>query len=204
MADGGSSELRAYYEAEADRRGRGVLDERRVEVRRRFVDLLRNEHRTNVLDLGAGPGLDGRGFGDAGIGYVGVDLAHGNCRVAADAGVVVVQGDASALPIRPASFAAAWSMSTLMHLPDDQADRALASAARALRPGAPWLIGVWGGAGETSFDDRSIAGERRGFWLRTLDASRELLGAHGVVEAVEVWEPTRDRWPYHVFRLRLP
>jgi SAM-dependent methyltransferase len=200
---GGQFELRSYYEAEATRRGRGALNSRRVDARHAFVDLLRSEGCRSVLDIGAGPGLDGAEFVTAGLHCVGIDLALQNCRVATESGITMVQGSTLALPVRPGSFDAGWSMSTFMHLDDRQVAEGLRELRASLRSGAPCLIGLWGGEHD-AVDRSSIPGERRGFRLRSLAQNRELMGELGELEHAEVWESTEDRWPYHLFQVRTP
>lgn len=65
---------------------------------------LLGEERASILDLGAGTGFDGPAFVDAGLRYVGVDLAHANCRLAADQDIDVVHGSIGDVPIRRHRF----------------------------------------------------------------------------------------------------
>lgn len=199
------ADLREYYEAEARLRSRRPLRGRRRQLRDDFVDLLAEEGRRSVLDLGAGPGRDGEAFAAAGLRFVGVDLAHGNGRLAAEAGLVVVQGSAMAVPIRPSSIEAGWSMSTLMHLDDADAARATEELVAALRPGSPATIGVWGREVEgLVIDGDGVPGRRRPFWIRSLDHNRSLVGAVAAIEEEWRWEAVSEDWDYHIFRVRTP
>jgi SAM-dependent methyltransferase len=204
MAGGTAEESRGYYETEASQLSRRALGARREELRVGFVDQLRAEHRNSVLDVGAGPGLDGRGFGGAGLFAVGVDLALGNCRLAVAVGTRSVQGSAVALPIRAGSFHAGWSMSTLMHLDDDDAATASRQLAEAVEPGGPCMVGLWGGGDIESVDQTSIEGQERRFFRRTLDHAISLLSDAWILVDHEVWELGPDMWPYQVFSLRAP
>lgn len=197
------TDLKDYYENEARLRLRRPLRGRRVELRDEYLDLLRREGRSSVLDLGAGPGRDGEAFRDAGHRFVGVDLAHGNGRLAAELGLPVIQGSILALPIATSSFDAGWSLSTLMHLDEEHAGRALAEMIGALRPGAPLLVGLWGREVEGSVvNDTDIAGSRRPFHLRSRERNRRLVTAHGDLERADRWDAASDDWDYHVFWLR--
>ena len=49
-----------------------------------------------------------------------------------------------ALPFDDNAFDAAWSMSTLMHLPGNGFPLAVQELARVVRPGGTVAIGVWG------------------------------------------------------------
>lgn len=201
-AEGQHADLRDYYENEARLGLRGPLRGRRLELRNEFVDMLGREQRTLVGDFGAGPGRDGEGFQAAGHRFVGVDLAVGNARLAAEAGVWVIPGSVTALPIRSAMFDAGWSMSTLMHLDRDDSRRAVEEMLRTLHIGAPLLIGMWGGEVEDSiFDSHRIKGSRRPFHLRSFDRNRQLLSTVGEVEQAQRWEYASGE-DYHVYQLR--
>lgn len=196
------AELRSYYEAEASARIRRPLDGRRVEVRSDFIGRLRRDRRTTVVEVGAGPGRDGRAFVEAGLSFHGVDLAHENCHLASHDGVTVIQGVATDLPFRDGAFSAGWSMSTLMHLDDHDMVASLHELARVVERGAPCVVGIWGGDDRESVDETSIDGQRRRFHLRTAESNLDLVSVLGEVERHEVWRGFPDRWEYHLFEVR--
>jgi len=201
------ADLRAYYEEEAKQRRRPSQRENRITLRNKFLALLRDESRETVADFGAGPGDDGSGFVEAGHRYVGLDLAHGNGVLAASAGITVVQGSIAAPPFRSASFDAGWSMSTLMHIPEQEVPAVLAAMVDVVRPGAPFLLAQWGAAaGEEPRDiihQGDLAGQQRLFSLRTVDRNRELVSAVADIEQEDVWPVGEPGWAYHVFVLRV-
>lgn len=197
------SDLRSYYEREAELGTRTELRGRRIELRDEFIALLSEEGCRSLLDLGSGPGLDGGVFVDAGLRYAGLDLAHGNGVIAARAGLFVVQGSIARPPFQQSSFDAGWSMSTFMHVPADEAATVAAGMVGPLRPGAPLLVGLWGGAPRDEIDDTKIEGERRLFSLRSVERNRQLLGAGGDVEHRATWDVGPDGWEYHVFLIRV-
>lgn len=197
------ADLRDYYEKEAARGLRVGPRDRRVELRTAFVALLQGEGRDTVIDFGAGPGLDGAGFEAADIAYVGLDLAHGNGRLAAADGRFVLQGSITTVPIAPGTFDAGWSMSTLMHLDDTDATLAVEQMCAALRPGAPFLLGMWGREDEGDvFYSEAIPDATRPFHLRSFVRNDALLAAHATIEHAEQWDVAEAPWDYHVFRLR--
>lgn len=196
------ADLRSYYEEEASQQTRGPLHGPRVELRADFVEQLLREGRGTVVDFGAGPGFDAIGFSDAGIQYVGVDLAHGNSVLAAARGVTVVQGSIASPPLRDGSFEAGWSMSTLMHVPEPQVEAVLAAMARTLRPGSPLFVALWGGSLGEHIDEYRIEGQRRLFSLRTFNRNHELLATVGTIERAENLDLGPDNWEYHVFLAR--
>ncbi len=204
---GDDDELRAYYEQEAILRYRvgQPLRAGRVEVRDDFLHLLSREGRRSVIDFGSGPGRDAGAFREAGHEVVGVDLALGNARLAAEAGLRVVPASITAVPLRSSSIDAGWSLSTLMHLDADDARRAVEEMMRVLVPGAPLLVALWGREEETSVvRTGEIPDRRRPFHLRGLGDNTRLVAAGGTVERSERWEDAADGWDYHVIQVRAP
>lgn len=197
-------ELREFYEREASLRKRGPVGGRRAELRRRFLATLRTEGRSSIVDLGAGPGLDGTTFTAAGHSYVGIDLAFGNAVLASEVQIRIVQASIRALPIRSRSFEAGWSASTLMHLPSESASTALAEMVRVLRPGSPLWVGLWGSEDERSVTLRDETAECcRPFHLRCLERNRQLFANYTIVEDEDRWENAAPGEDYQIFRLRI-
>jgi len=191
--DSAQQNLRAYYEEEARLRLRKPVTGRRVELRDEFLTLLRAERRRSVVDFGAGPGRDGEAFVAAGLDFVGLDLANANGVVAAERGVTVVQGSVDAPPLRADSFDVGWSMSTLMHIPEDNLAEALSAMTAPLRRGAPLFIGVWGGDQGDLISEFGVAGHQRLFSLRPFGVNRRLFAACGRVEHASTVERRRRR-----------
>lgn len=156
-----------------------------------------------MLDVGAGPAGDGEAFRAGGFRWVGVDLAHGNARLAAEIGLDVIQGSMTAFPIRSSSFDAGWCLSALMHLDEADASRALGEMRRVLRVGAPLVIGTWGQESEaTIVDTDRIPGCRRPFHLRSFERNRRLVTAVGHLQAAMRWAGTPEDGDYQIFRVR--
>lgn len=95
-----------------------------------------------VLDVGCGFGE----FGRIGLGYdlqidLGIDIDRGELLRAREAPYAsLVQSDARAMPVVAESFASAFSVSTLEHIPD--VPRVFDEVARVLRPGAAFAFTV--------------------------------------------------------------
>jgi SAM-dependent methyltransferase len=189
--------LTAYYDAEARTGARTRLSPRRVAMRRRFIDLLRIESRTTVLDVGAGPGHDVIGFAGAGFAAVGADLSIGNARLIGAAGVNSVVASLWHLPFAAGRFDAVWTMSTLVHVPDDRLDDALVALLAVVRPGGPVGIGTWGGRDGEGVSGFTRIDPPRFFALRGHDRMLATLERHGEVEHWETDgpEPTSG-WEY--------
>ena len=193
-------DLVAYYDAEDDRTDR-PLDGRRVALRDAFLADL--SPGAAVLEIGPGPGRDTAAIAAAGHRVTAVELSFGHagrCRAAVpDAAVVCAS--VRALPFDDGCFDALWSMSTLMHVPDNAIDGAIADIGRVLRAGAVATIGVWSGPDveEHSPMDAARARPARLFSRRSPSRWEELLGRIGDVRSSAVWEDDpADDFRYHV------
>lgn len=197
------ADLRSYYEREAELKRRGSPGPNRVRARDEYIELLRREDRRRVIDFGAGPGEDVVSFVEAGIACIGVDLAFGNAKLAADQELLVVHGSIAAPPFRAASFDAGWSMSTLMHVPEAEVPDVARAMTVSLEPGAPLMVGLWGGTRRDEISTTQIEGEQRLFSMRPLEMNRELLSSAGVIEHSEIWDVGPDGWHYQLFLIRV-
>lgn len=188
------SDLVRFYDAEAERRAARVLDRRRVERRAAFLDLLRAEGRRSVVEVGCGPGRDGVAMAGPDLTWTGVDLAPGVVATARRRGLDAVVASARALPFADASFDAAWSMSTLMHLATTDLRVALGEITRVLRPGAPLAIGLWGSHREREevWHDGDAAAPGRFFSIRSDDTVRSMLSTVATVEDLRTWADDGD------------
>ena len=188
------SDLIAYYDNEVQARADRGLPDARVARRTAYLQRLEREERRTVLEIGCGPGRDGQAISDAGFAYVGVDLAPASVEACRALGLDARVGSVLELPFEDASFDAGWTMSTLLHIADEDLDQAMSEIARVLRPGAPLAIGLWGSAtsGEQVWQDKSGFGPGRFFSTRTDDGLRATLQRYGIVDEWETWADDGD------------
>lgn len=186
--------LASYYDAEGAERAERALAPGRIEARNRFLATYAREG-MRTLEVGTGGGQDAAAFVAAGLDAHGIDLSPVFARFAAAGGAHVVNATARALPYRAAAFGIVWSMSVLMHIPDDGIADALDEIRRVMTPGAVACTGVWTNSqGPTMFDG---AHGTRFFANRTEAAWRVLLERIGTIERYEIWDPESDGFTYH-------
>lgn len=197
--------LRQYYDEEARRQTRQKKGPLRVELHERFMALLRDEGRRSVIDVGSGPGIDTIGFRQAGFSALGVDLSQENVRRMHADGIDGLVASLYELPIEPVSFDAVWTMSTLVHVPDERFDEAMRSLTAVAVTGAPIGIGTWGGFDWEGIDARDEIVPPRFFALRDHERFPGMLAEHGDVELFETYRPRPDfHWEYQFAILRIP
>lgn len=197
------AELAAYYDDEADARVRRPLGNQRLEARRRFLAEI--DMSVRLLELGTGVGRDVGAFVARAHSVVGVDLSFEQARHARAAGAQQVLASVRQLPFLDDSFAALWSMSTLMHVPNSAIQTTLGEVRRVLAPGAVAAIGVWGGPDVEDHGDRERDGGLRRLFSRRSDATwHELLETVGEVLVYETWSAGGDDFWYQWALLRVP
>lgn len=196
------AQLAAYYDAEGTARESMPLGAVRLDGRRSFVELLRREGRRSLLEVGSGPGRDAVALRDAGLDVTAVDRSPGHVRSATRSGVRAVVATVLALPFPPASFDAGWTMSTLVHVPDDRWDRAMSSLTASLRPGAPLAVGLWGGVDSEHWQPPADGLPTRFFCRRSHDRAHSMLARHGLVESFTTWRGDRPGWDDQLAVLR--
>ncbi len=191
------SALIEYYDQEAALGLRTDLGPLRRDLRLSFSALLRNERRSTIVDVGAGPGRDATEFAADGLRVVGVDLGPANIAQLRASGIPGCVASVLDLPFSRERFDAVWTMSTLVHVPDADLDRALSELLVVAPAGAPVGIGTWGGFDWEGVSDRDTITPARFFALRAHDRMRTILESHATVERFETHHPNPDsRWEY--------
>ncbi len=178
---------RAFYDAEVAERSVRPLGEDRERAVATFAGWLRVETAGVVLEVGSGAGRDATVLAATGCRYLGIDLAGRTAAWVRARGLAAVQASALRLPLHDRSVGAVWSMSTLMHLPGNGLEGALAEIRRVLRPGGLVGLGLWGHDVDGEWVDR----HGRYFRHRTDDGVRRHLTDVGDLVTFETW----DRFP---------
>jgi SAM-dependent methyltransferase len=190
-------DLIAYYDAEAHRGSRVQRGALRAALRESFAELLAQEGRRALLDVGAGPGVDTVEWQADGFAPVGIDLAHANVGLMHARGLTAVTGSIYRLPFADRTFDAVWTMSTFVHVPHARFDVAMAELLRVVHPGAPLAIGTWGGIDFEGYPEFGELRPYRFFSLAAHDEWRLMLGRHAAVERFETFAPDAEQgWEY--------
>lgn len=206
MSEHGSEQrLAEFYNRRAASGWDHPLAPRRVEQLERFIALLKSEGRHDVLEIGSGMGLDGLQFLRAGIHYTGVDLAEEHVRRSRAKGLDVSVASARQLPFADGTFPAAWSMSTLLHVPATDIDGVLRELVRVAAPNAPIAVGLWSGEDVEVLNPEDDVEPRRFFSRRSDATVRQIFGRHGDIEDFVTWPegtgeesgPGAGNWTQH-------
>lgn len=199
------ADLAAYYNRQAPRDKTRAMTPHRVECRDWFIRLLKEEHRHSLFELGCGTGVEGREFVKAGLHYTGVDLSEESIHLARAKGLDASVASGRSLPFADSMFPAAWTMSTLLHVPNAVIDDVVRELVRVTAPGAPIAVGLWSGDDEEVLNPEDLDEPRRFFSRRSDETVRRLFGDHGTVEHFRTWPegtgaesgPGAGNWTQH-------
>jgi SAM-dependent methyltransferase len=135
-----------------------------------------------ALDIGAAGGGNTRVLRGAGWSVSALEYGADGAEVAAERGLAVVRGDATALPVGDASLDLVVAFDVLEHIVDH--DTAVSEVRRALRPGGVFLVAV--PADPKLWSDHDVAVDHvRRYTRATL---REVLERNGFeVESMTSW-----------------
>jgi len=109
-----------------------------------FLELLRHEDRRSLLEIGAGTGVHGRFFADAGLDVVCTDLSAAMVEHCRSIGLVAHQQDFLHLDLGR-TFEAVFAMNCLLHVPREDFPAALAAIRSTLEPGGVFFLGQYCG-----------------------------------------------------------
>lgn len=159
MADSRYKQIRAdllvsYSEAGAVYRDQRAKPQWKLDERSGFLRRLLAENCRTLLEIGAGTGQDSLYFAEHGLGVVATDLSAAMVARCRAKGLAAVVMDFSRPCFEPASFDAAHAMNCLLHVPNAELPRVLATIRELLQPGGLFFLGLNGGAGtEGTFED---------------------------------------------------
>jgi cyclopropane fatty-acyl-phospholipid synthase-like methyltransferase len=139
------AELRQTYDKYAQERENSQREQWKMEERLIFFDLLQSESKHDLLELGAGNGLDSLFFQSKGLNVTCVDLSPAMVELCQQKGLNARVMEMGRLQFPGESFDAVYSMNSLLHLRKRELPALLSRVSALLRHAGLVYIGVFGG-----------------------------------------------------------
>jgi SAM-dependent methyltransferase len=196
-----TSDLRAAYDGSAEVRAASERETWKHTERQAFLSRLRAEGKTSLFEVGAGAGHDSQFFADHGLQVVATDLSPQMVEMCRRRGLDAKVMDVVDLDLQPKSFQSAYSMNSLLHVPNADLENALLSIRGALELGALCYVGVYGA--KESFEGilpSDFHTPRRFFSFRT---NEQLLAVAERIFCIEDFHVLDTTWPYQSLTLRV-
>jgi SAM-dependent methyltransferase len=196
--------LRRAYAGSARKRDAMRKEPWKVAERQTFLERLRAERLTRLLEVGAGPGHDSVFFTEQGIDVVTTDLTPEMVELCRAKGLDAHVMDLLVLDFPDGSFDAAWAMNCLLHVPDADLPSALAEVRRVLRPDGLFFLGVYGNdVPEEGINPNDWHDPPRFFSFRTDDQIQTFAAEHFDVVDFHTFA-TGERFRHQSLTLRKP
>lgn len=145
MTDDVRIRLRTAYAGTAEDRDSRRRQPWKYDVRRAFLEHLREAGARTVLELGAGPGRDAAFFRENGRKVVCIDLSDDMVARCRQKGLTAHVMDMADLRFPDASFDAIYALNSLLHIPKAELPDVLAGIERVVAPAGLFFMGVHGG-----------------------------------------------------------
>lgn len=187
--------LRRSYDGAVEERSSNTPQPWKVRERDRYLALLREEGRQTLLEVGAGTGVHGRFFADAGLDVVCTDLSPAMVAHMRASGLEAHVCDFLSIPSLGRTFDAALAFNCLLHVPRADLPAALASISSAVVPGGLLYVGQYGGVEQAGpLPDDAYDPPRYFSWLTNDDLLAVLSALFEVVsfDAVDAGGPDDD------------
>jgi cyclopropane fatty-acyl-phospholipid synthase-like methyltransferase len=137
--------LRQAYNNFAHEREKNELQEWKKRPRDSFLELLINEGKSTLLDIGSGTGRDSKFFMNNKFDVMAVDLSDEMIRLCQEKGIESYQLDFYNLHQIGKKFDAVWSMNSLLHVEKASLNLVLEEIRNVLKPFGLYFMGVYGG-----------------------------------------------------------
>lgn len=181
--------LRQSYNKFAVEREKNKQQQWKIKVRESFLQLLNDEKKTTILDIGAGTGRDSKYFADNNLEVMAVDLSDEMVRLCEEKGVKAKQLDFYNLKEIGEKFDAVWSMNSLLHVEKKNLNLVLENIKRVLKPSGLFYMGVYGGEDSEGIWENDIYTPHRFFSFFTDESIIKVVSEHFEIisfEAIDV------------------
>ena len=136
--------LRNAYDQKVEERDRRTAPAWETEERNFFLDVLKQEHKESLLELGAATGTDGLFFQEAGLQVTCTDLSPEMVSRCREKGLTARVMDVAELDFPTNSFDAVYAMNCLVHVPKAEWQPALHAVKRVLKTDGLFYLSVYG------------------------------------------------------------
>jgi SAM-dependent methyltransferase len=159
--------LRTAYDRGAARRDGMEKAPWKLAERSAFLQRLREQRCTRLLEIGAGTGQDSAFFQDHGLQVVATDLSAAMVAYCRKKGIDARVMDFLHLDFPAGSFDAVYALNCLLHVPNADLPVVLQAIREILRPGGLFFLGAYGGQGDEGVDEDDSHDPPRFFSWRT-------------------------------------
>ena len=169
--------IKKYYNQEAELRNtKSVKADWKIRVRENFYNLIKQEDKRSLLELGAGTGYDSIYFKNNGLYVIAVDISSemvNNCR---EKGIEAYEMDFYQLSTLNKKFDCIYSINTLLHVPKIDLNNVLHEIELTLDTNGLFYMGLYGGTDtENEFVNSEVSDVPRFFAFHSASYLKSIL-----------------------------
>jgi SAM-dependent methyltransferase len=180
--------LKQSYNNNAHIREKNEMQEWKVKPRKDFLQMIKSERKSILLDIGAGHGRDSKFFKDNDLQVTAVDLSDEMVTLCREKGIEAYELDFSELHLLNKSFDAVWAMNCLLHVEKRNIRKVLRGIMDVLNPAGLFFMGVYGGKEQEGIWEGDFYSPKRYFSFYTDETIKELVTEFFELDSFEVIE----------------
>ncbi|WP_246079708.1 class I SAM-dependent methyltransferase [Paenibacillus piri] len=187
--------LAKSYDIDSHRRVNAKPAEWKVIERGNFLNKLLSSDKKNLLEIGAGTGIDSLYFKENGIEVTSIDLSTEMVLYCKERGLQAYVMDFYNLDFADSTFDAVYALNCLLHVPKSEIDDVLLGIKRIMKPNALFYMGLYGGKDSEGIWDNDWCDPKRFFASYSDNSIRAVAGKH-FKEISFNTIPLKDGQPY--------
>lgn len=185
--------LKETYNKYARVREKNQIQDWKVENRRKFLELVKGEGKTSLLEIGAGIGRDSKFFMENGLRVKATDLSSEMVALCREKGIDALELDFFNLDKINENFDCVWAMNCLLHVEKASLPIVLQKISNVINPAGLFFMGVYGGVNSEGIWEEDIYTPHRFFSFYTDEAIREIVSKYFDIVSFERIETGGDR-----------
>ena len=138
--------IKNYYNQEAElRNSKSIRQDFKIRERAKFFNLIKQENKKSLLELGAGAGYDSLFFMNCGLTVTAVDISSEMVKNCREKGINAYELDYYNISSLDRKFECVFAMNTLLHIPKLDLNHVLNEISTVIEPEGLFYIGLYGG-----------------------------------------------------------
>lgn len=175
MQNNSRESLKETYNKYANIREKNEIQPWKVENRRKFLEIVKKEDKTSLLEIGAGIGRDSKFFMDNGLKVKATDLSSEMVALCKEKGIETFELDFYNIHTIKETFDCVWAMNCLLHAEKRNLPLILKEISGVLKPSGLFFMGVYGGEDSEGIWKEDIYTPHRFFSFYTDEAINEVV-----------------------------
>lgn len=137
--------LKQSYNKYAHVREKNEVQQWKIELRQEFLDIIKKENKTSLLEIGCGHGRDSEFFIKNGLAVIATDMSEEMIKICKKKNINALELDFYNLHTINKTFDAIWALNCLLHVEKEKLPKVLMEINTVLNPSGLFFMGVYGG-----------------------------------------------------------